>query len=98
MVAAKPGFDPVQPVMSRPCASASTKTRVPRIADCVTANCTNLFDVSYEMLLQALERYFAHAKESDAQLGAVADATIALMVRVLTPLGGLLTTLAVASG
>ena len=69
---------------------------MPRIADCVTANCTNLFDVSYEILLQALERYFAHAKESDAQLGAVADATIALMVRVLTPLGGLLTTLAVA--
>ena len=95
MVAAKPGFDPVRPVMFatvRPCEHDDS---APRIADRVTANCTDLFNVSYEILLQAMERYFAHTEESDAQLGTLADATIALMVRVLKPLGGLLTTLPV---
>ena len=95
MVAAKPGFDPVRPVMFATVRRCEHDDSAPRIADRVTANCADLFNVSYEILLQALERYFAHTEESDAQLGTLADATIALMVRVLKPLGGLLTTLPV---
>ena len=41
------------------------------------------------------ERYFAHTEETDAQLGTLASATVSLMVRVLRPLGNLITTLPV---
>jgi CDGSH-type Zn-finger protein/truncated hemoglobin YjbI len=93
LVAAKPEFDPVRPVMFATVRRCEHDDSVPRIADRVTANCTDLFNVSYELLLQAMERYFAHTEESDAQLRTLADATIALMLRVLKPLGSLLTTL-----
>src|SRR6478752_2965062 len=90
---ANPGFDPVRPVVVaniRPCPHDIT---VPLISDPVTARCTDLFNVAYEILLQALERYFAHTEETDAQLAALADLTIALMFQVIKPLGELITTL-----
>ena len=42
---------------------------VPRIPERVTSRCGDLFNVSYEILLQIFERYFAHTEETDAQLG-----------------------------
>ncbi|MBV9167391.1 MAG: CDGSH iron-sulfur domain-containing protein [Solirubrobacterales bacterium] len=95
MLAANPRFDPVRPVMFatvRPCEHDET---VPRIAERVTSRCGDLFNVSYEVLLQMMERYFAHTEETDAQLATLADATIGLMLRVLKPLGDLITTLPV---
>src|SRR5262249_61091354 len=56
-----------------------------------------LFNVSYEILLQMLERFFAHTEESDAQLTTLANATISLMFGAIKPLGDLLTTLPVGS-
>jgi len=47
------------------------------------------------VLLQTLQRHFAHTEETDEQLSTLADAAIGLMVRVLRPLGGLITTLPV---
>lgn len=90
---ANPAFDPARPVVVanvRPCPHDSS---VPLISDPVTAGCTDLFNVAYEVLLQALERYFAHTEETDAQLAALADLTIGLMFRVIKPLGDLITTL-----
>jgi CDGSH-type Zn-finger protein/truncated hemoglobin YjbI len=92
MRAANPDFDPVRPVIAvnvRP----SEHVDVPLITDPVTAHCTDLFNVAYEVLLQTLERYFAHTEESDAQLATLADLTIGLMFRVIKPLGDLITTL-----
>jgi CDGSH-type Zn-finger protein/truncated hemoglobin YjbI len=66
---------------------------VPLITDPVTAHCTDLFNVAYEVLLQTLERYFAHTEESDAQLATLANMTVGLMFRVIKPLGDLITTL-----
>src|SRR4029450_1022134 len=60
MMAANPELEPVRPVMFatvRPCEHDES---VPRISDPVAARCTDLFNVSYEVLLQTLERYFAH--------------------------------------
>jgi len=68
---------------------------VPRITDHVASRCTDLFNVGYEILLQMLYRYFAHTEETDAQLKTLSRAAIALMVRVLKPLGDLITTLPV---
>jgi CDGSH-type Zn-finger protein/truncated hemoglobin YjbI len=70
---------------------------VPRITERLPARCGDLFNVSYEILLQTLERFFAHTEETDAQLQTLADATISLMVGALKPLGDLLTTLPVGS-
>jgi CDGSH-type Zn-finger protein/truncated hemoglobin YjbI len=71
---------------------------VPLIGDPLTCRVTDLFNVAYEILLQIFERYFAHTEESDAQLKVLADATLSLMLEVIRPLGGLITTLPVGPG
>jgi CDGSH-type Zn-finger protein/truncated hemoglobin YjbI len=93
MRAANPEFDPVRPVMFATVRRCEHDDTVPQIGERVTSRCGDLFNVSYEILLQIFERYFAHTEETDAQLGTLADATIALMLRVLKPLGNLITTL-----
>jgi CDGSH-type Zn-finger protein/truncated hemoglobin YjbI len=94
MKADNPAFDPVRPVLPAKVRPGEREDdRTPLIGDPVTARVTDLFNVGYEVLLQALERYFAHTEETDAQLATLADATVALMLRVLRPLGDLITTL-----
>jgi CDGSH-type Zn-finger protein/truncated hemoglobin YjbI len=93
MLAADPDFDPVRPVMFATVRRCEHDDSVPQIGEPVTARCTDLFNVGYEILLQMLERYFAHTEETDAQLATIADATVNLMFSVLKPLGGLITTL-----
>ena len=92
MRAANPDFDPVRPVMAanvRPVENAD----VPLVSDELTAQCMDLFNVGYEILLQALERYFAHTEETDDQLETLAELTLALMFSVIKPLGDLIPTL-----
>ena len=80
----------VLPVNVRPC---DRDVEVPLSDDPVTAKVMDLFNVAYEILLQIFERFFAHTDETDAQLKALADATMALMFQVIKPLGDLITTL-----
>jgi Ferritin-like len=94
-VAADPAFDPVRPVVFATVRPGERDPSIPHISDDVTARCTDLFNVSYEILLQVLERFFAHTEETDAQLRTLANAAITLMVGVLEPLGDLITTLPV---
>jgi CDGSH-type Zn-finger protein len=92
MTAANPGFDPVRPVIAanvRP----DRAQEMPLITDLQTARITDLFNVGYEIMLQIFERFFAHTEETDTQLKALADATIALMFNVIGPLANLITTL-----
>jgi hypothetical protein len=93
MLAANPAFDPVRPVMFAKVRRAEHDDAIPLIGDRVTARCTDLFNVSYEILLQILERYFAHTEETDAQLSTLASAAVTVMAGVLRPLGDLITTL-----
>jgi CDGSH-type Zn-finger protein len=95
MVEANPEFEAVRPVMFATVRLCEGDETVPRIAERVTSRCGDLFNVSYEILLQMMERYFAHTEETEGQLGTLADATVALMLRVLKPLGNLITTLPV---
>lgn len=74
----------------RPCEHAA---EVPLISDPGTAHCVDLFNVTYEILLLMLDRFFAHTEETDEQLQTLADAAVAVMLRVLRPLGSLITTL-----
>jgi CDGSH-type Zn-finger protein/truncated hemoglobin YjbI len=91
--AANPEFDPVRPVLAANVRPHEYLDDVPLITDPLTARVTDLFNVSYEVLLQTLERFFAHTDETDAQLTVLASATIALMRQVIRPLGDLIPTL-----
>src|SRR5499427_1056723 len=92
---ANPDFDPVRPVMAANVRPPEREVDVPIIGDPLTARVTDLFNVVYEILLQIFERFFAHTEETDAQLETLAGATIVLMLRVIKPLGDLITTLPV---
>jgi CDGSH-type Zn-finger protein/truncated hemoglobin YjbI len=92
MRAANPSFDPVRPVLAanvRPIERAD----VALVTDPLTGECMDLFNVAYEILLLALERYFAHTEETDEQLQTLAGVTLDLMFSALRPLGDLVTTL-----
>jgi CDGSH-type Zn-finger protein/truncated hemoglobin YjbI/ferredoxin len=96
MCDANPDFDPVRPVMPANVRPHERGLDVPLITNTFTAGCADLFNVGYEILLQILERYFAHTTETDAQLATLADVTVSLMFRVIKPLGELITTLPVS--
>ena len=85
MLAARPDFDPVRPVVAANVRPHERDTEVRLITDPLTARVADLFNVGYEILLQTLKQFSAHAEETDAQLQTLADTTIALMVQVLRP-------------
>src|SRR5262245_9529132 len=93
--AANPDCEPTRPVLFATVRPSEHGDTVPRITEGVTARCTDLFNVAYEVLTQMLHRYFAHTEETDEQLATLSGATLALMFRVLKPLGDLITTLPV---
>ena len=90
---ANPAFNPVRPVVPVNVRSAERDTDIPLVSDPVAGRVMDLFNVSYEILLLMLQRFFAHTEETDPQLKALADATIALMFGAIKPLGNLVTTL-----
>src|SRR5256714_1239884 len=90
---ANPDFDPVRPVVPVNVRPAERDVDIPLVGDLVAQRTMDLFNVSYEILLLMLQRFFAHTEETDPQLRALADATIALMFQALKPLGDLVTTL-----
>jgi CDGSH-type Zn-finger protein/truncated hemoglobin YjbI len=92
---ANPDFDPVRPVLAANVRQPERDVEVPLISDLLTARVTDLFNVGYEILLQVFERFFAHTEETDEQLKVLADATVALMLQVIKPLGDIVTTLPV---
>src|SRR5262249_22714083 len=92
-----PGFEPVRPVLAANVRPAERDAAVPLISDPLTARVSDLFNVSYEILLQIFERFFAHTEETDGQLSVLADATVGLMLRVIKPVGDLVTTLPIGA-
>ena len=95
---ANPAFEPVRPVVTLNVRPAERQTDIPLVGDPVTRRVMDLFNVSYEILLLMLQRFFAHTEETDPQLKALADATIALMFGAIKPLGDLTTTLPAGPG
>jgi len=86
-------FDPARPVIAANVRPSERDPGCPLVTNPNAKRVMDLFNVCYEILLLAFQRFFAHTEESDAQLAALADATVALMVRVVGPLGDLITTL-----
>jgi hypothetical protein len=95
MTTANPDFQPAQPVIFATVRPSEQDESVPRIGDRITAGCDDLFNVSYEILLQLLARFFGHTEETDDQLTTLSNAALALMLGAIRPLGDLVTTLSV---
>src|SRR5215472_10199562 len=63
-----PEFEPARPIVFATVRPSVHDDSVPVVGDPVTSRVGDLFNVSYEILLQMLERFFAHTEESDEQL------------------------------
>jgi hypothetical protein len=95
---ADPGFEPARPVVAANVRPQATGIAVPLITDPGTTRAMDLLNVAYEVLLQLLSRYFAHADESAEQLEVLADVSVGLMYMAIKPLGTVVTTLPVGPG
>ena len=89
----QPSLRPGRPVVVVNVRPAERDVDVPLVTDPLARQVMDLFNVSYEILLQILQRFLAHTEETDAQLKALADASVNLMFEVVKPLGDLVTTL-----
>src|SRR5437870_6307934 len=88
-----PGFEPARPVVAAYMRPPSDTTEVPLISDPVTAGVSELFNASYEVMLQMLMRYFIHGKETEDELQTLSSTAVNAMFMTIRPLGQLLTTL-----
>ncbi|HEU5424659.1 MAG TPA: ferritin-like protein [Nitrolancea sp.] len=95
---ADPDFEPARPVVPAVCRLLSDESNLDLIEDPDTARVTDLFNASYELLLQVLVRFFIHEDENPAEFQALADLAVSLMFGPLRTLGRLLTTLPVGPG
>ena len=88
-----PTFEPAHVV--EPGAVRPVDDSVPEvwITDPTTAAVTDLFNVTYDLILQLVVRYFAFGEETDEQLAILADVAVGLMFVAIRPLGLLLATL-----
>jgi hypothetical protein len=86
-------FDPARPVLPLNVRPSEREPSVPLVTDPLTGRVMDMFNVSYEILLQILQRFFAHTEESGAELKTLADASVDLMFGAVKPLGDLTTRL-----
>ncbi|HVM18704.1 MAG TPA: ferritin-like protein [Egibacteraceae bacterium] len=84
---ADPSFEPARPVIAACVRAPVDAPPSPLVGDPVTARVLDAFNVSYEILLYTLGRFFGHGHETPAQLQALAGVAVGLMVQVLKPLG-----------
>jgi hypothetical protein len=92
---ADPTFEPSRPVVAANVRQQATGMAMPLITDPGTTRCMDLLNVTYEVLLQLLSRYFAHTDETPEQLQVLADISVGLMYTAIKPLGTVATTLPV---
>ena len=97
----EPTFEPGRPVVWNPYSmlpnDIGDDSEVTLIEDPLSVDISNLFDGSYELLIQVLGRLFAHGEEPEDELSKLADITEGLMVDVIGPLGDALTQLPAGS-
>ncbi|MBV9175005.1 MAG: ferritin-like protein [Chloroflexi bacterium] len=92
-----PDFQAARPVLPANVRAHERDSSIPLITDPLTARCTDLFNVSYEVLLLVLQRYFGHLEETDAQFGVLVDVALNLMFEIIEPLAQLVTRLPVGA-
>ena len=98
--AGRPDFEPARPVMENPFTEPPPDCSGYNLIDNPRARLVSeLFNSAYALMVEMLMRLFAHTDELEDDLKALAGTAMALMERVLRPLGTFLTTLpATAAG
>jgi hypothetical protein len=85
---ASPGFEPAFPVIPAFTVQPyDIPEPQPLLTDPLTLAIAEVFNLGYEVLLQALNRFFTHTDETDVQLQTLVGAAFGLMAGVLRPLG-----------
>lgn len=84
---ANPAFEPAYPVSAAGVRAVDGIEPEVYITDPVTAEVSDLFNISYDLLLQMIARYFAFGEETDEQLKVLADTSVGLMFAAIKPLG-----------
>jgi hypothetical protein len=98
MLRADPTFEPARPALAAFLRQPfDTPNAQPLITDAEARRIAELAGLTYELILGLLLRVFTHTDESNPQLGTLVDGAVALMAKVLQPLGTALTTLPVGS-
>lgn len=90
---ADPQFSPSRPALAAFTRLPGDAEIAELIDDEMTAKVSDLFNASYEVLLQVLSRFFLQVETSHEELSKLSGASIRLMVTVIKPLGTLLTTM-----
>jgi Ferritin-like len=93
----QPSFAPALPVIAANCRPSVDAQALPLVTDPLTVKVMDLFNVSYEVLLYSLARYFAHGHETEEQLEGLAGVAVELMIFVIKPLGMMVTRLPVGA-
>jgi hypothetical protein len=88
-----PDFEPARPVVAAAVRQPVDADAELLVTDPVTVRVLDVFNVSYEVLLYVLGRFFGHGHETPEQLKVLADVAIGLMIQVIQPLGEKVTTL-----
>jgi len=87
-----PTFEPALPVQPAAARLPVDATPALLVSDPITARVLDAFNVTYEVVLYLLAHYFGHHEgTTDAEIEAVADVAVTLMITVLMPLGNAVT-------
>jgi hypothetical protein len=92
---ADPGFEPAYPVVAAGVRAVEGIEPDVYITDPTTGGCSDLFNATYELVLQMIARYFAFGHETPEQRQDLAHAAVGLMFEAIKPLGLLLARLPV---
>lgn len=90
-----PGFEPAYPVVAAGVRAVEGIEPDVFITDATTGGCSDLFNATYELVLQMIARYFAFGHETPEQRQILAHAAVGLMFGAIKPLGHLLARLPV---
>jgi len=85
-----PGFEPAHPVVAAGMRAVEGIEPDVYITDPATGGCSDLFNATYELVLQMIARYFAFGHETPEQRQVLAHAAVGLMFGAIKPLGLLL--------
>src|SRR5919108_260226 len=87
-------FEPSRPVVAaftRP--PSDSDAQVELIDDRFTADVSDIFNASYQTVLQILSKFFLHVETTAEELQTLSSAPTLMMIQVIKPLGRFLTTL-----
>jgi hypothetical protein len=86
-----PLFEPARPAVGAFVNPPADVNDFTLISEPQTATVSELFNASYQVLLQTLLRYFMHGTESDEELAVLSNVAVQAMFQLIRPLGELLT-------